>query len=262
MFGFLFKNRRRQKLLAERLTDEWLQALQQCAPIYDRMPPKLQEKLARTAFVLVSERSFVGIRGLSLTEETKLTIAAQAALLLLGDEGYYFDRVSAIYVQPSCHETRVVHDLGSAVLVEEDVPASGQAHEHSEIRLAWDEVQFAAADPTDGENVVLHEFAHHLDALDGEIDGIPPLADRDLRRRWPEVLDREVARLRSELRSRREPFLHDGAADSRVELFAYATETFFEQPRELAELHPEMFECLLGFYKVDPRGWMAAGFGR
>jgi Mlc titration factor MtfA (ptsG expression regulator) len=57
------------------------------------------------------------------------------------------------------------------------------------------------------------------------------------------------------LRAGYDTLLPDHASDSTIELFAYATEAFFELPYELAEDHPELFDCLLSFYVTDPRKW-------
>jgi MtfA peptidase len=254
MFGF-FRARRRQRLLVAPLPGEWRKIIERNVAVFSLLAPAQQERLLESVKIIVAERSFIGLKGLSISPEEAVTIAAQAAMLLLGEEGYYFDRVAAIYVQPSHHATRAVRDLGSAVLVEDDVIVEGQAYERDGIRLAWDEVLYGSRDPADGENVVLHEFAHHLDALDGAIDGVPPLAQEAQRSRWLQTFDDELTQLRRDLTARRDVFLHDEAAENRAELFAYSTELFFEQPLELEEYHPKLFDCLRGFFKVDPRAW-------
>ena len=179
---------------------------------------------------------------------------------MLGEEGYYFDRVPTIFVYPHKLATKMETGLDSsyhARLVEEDVAIEGQVLDQGEIRLLWDEVLYGGRDPADGENVVLHEFAHHLDRLDGELGGTPPLPTKSQRNRWIKVFDQELEQLRDDLNAGREVFLHEAAAENRAELFAYSTECFFEQPLDLAELHPQLFDCLLGFYKVDPREWFS-----
>jgi Mlc titration factor MtfA (ptsG expression regulator) len=256
MFGF-FKSRRRQRLLANPLPAESRTIIERNVAVCSLLSPAEQQRLFDAVKIIIAERVFVGLKGVSISPEQQLTIAAQAALLLLGEEGYYFDRVAAIYVQPTHHTTRAVRDLGSAVLVEDDVLVEGQAYERDGIRLAWDEVLYGSRDPADGENVVLHEFAHHLDALDGAMDGMPPLASENERRKWQTVFDAVLADHRRDLAQGREVFLHDEAAENRAELLAYSTELFFEQPLELAEWHPELFDCLHAFYKVDPRVWFS-----
>jgi len=256
MFSF-FKNRRRQKLLAQPLPDEWRQIIERNVAVYELLPEAQQQRLADAARIIVAERPFVGCQGLAITDEIKVTIAAQAALLLLGEDDYYFDRVLTIFVHPHEQSAKSVTGLDAyhARLVVEDVPIEGQHLEQGEIRLLWDDVLYGGRDPADGENVVLHEFAHHLDRLDGDVGGTPPLPTTEQREQWIRIFDRELAQLRRDLAAGREIFLHDAAAENRAELFAYGTECFFEQPHDLYELHPELFDCLLGFYKVDPRPW-------
>jgi MtfA peptidase len=257
MFGFLFKNRRRKQLLAKPLAEASRQIIERNVAVYALLTNAERTRLNGTLKIIAGERPFVGSGGMVITDEVKLTIAAQAALLLLGEEGYYFDRVPTIFVYPRFQTTRTHRDLSTAALVEEGVAIEGQVLDQGEIRLSWHDVLYGSRDPADGENVVLHEFAHHLDRLDGEVGGTPPLADDKLRRRWVEVFDQELARLRDDLAAGREVFLHDEAAENRAELFAYSTEVFFEQPVELDEYHPDLFDCLRGFYKIDPRTWFA-----
>jgi len=255
MFRFHSIARRRQALLAQPPPDEWLAILEQNVAVYARLAADQKRQLVAAVQIIIAERPFEGLRGLEITEEVQVTIAGQAALLVLEGGGYYFDRVGAIYVQPSSHHSRAYHDLGGAWLVVEGVPLLGQAMDHSVVRLAWDAVLHGGRNATDGENVVLHEFAHHLDALDGAIDGIPPLARERQSRHWSETFDEELRVLRDWLRAGHETLLPEHAAENPAELFAYSTECFFEQPRELEEWHSALFECLLEFYKTDPRLW-------
>ncbi|MBW8885142.1 MAG: zinc-dependent peptidase [Planctomycetia bacterium] len=257
MFGFS-KRSRRKKLLEEPLPESWLRIIEKNVAVFSLVSAAERERLIAATKIIVAERSFVGSGGLAITDEVKLTIAAQAAVLLLGEAGYYFDRVPTIFVHPHHQTTKSHRDLTTAVLVEEDVLIEGQALAQGEIRLVWRDVLFGSRDPADGENVVFHEFAHHLDRLDGEVGGIPPLPSDQQRDEWVRVFDRELADLRREISRGNDLFLHEEAAENRAELFAYSTECFFEQPRELAEYHPDLFDCLLSFYKTDPRNW----FGR
>jgi Mlc titration factor MtfA (ptsG expression regulator) len=254
MFGFL-KNRRRKQLLAEPLPDEWREIIDRNVAIYPLLSPAEQQRLLDAIKIITDERSFAGVGGFEITDEVAVTIAAQAGLLLLGGDDYFFDRVLTILVHATHAHIRLSHPLGGAELVEEGVAIAGQLLEQGEVRLAWDEVLDSGLDPADGYNIVLHEFAHHLDWLDGGVDGTPPLVGAAQYSRWVEVLDREVDQLRHDLRAGRETFLPDHAAHNPGELFAYATEHFFEQPHDLHEFHPDLFDCLLSFYKTDPRLW-------
>ena len=105
MFGF-FKHRRRQKLLATPLPEEWRRAIEQNVAVYVLLSPAEQERLIDAVKVIVAERPFVGSSGLAITDEIKVTIAAQAAILLLGEDDYYFDRVPTIFVYPHFQTTK------------------------------------------------------------------------------------------------------------------------------------------------------------
>lgn len=254
MFGY-FKNRHRQQLLAEPLPSELIDVVHRNVAIYSLLSPDEQQRLREATKIIASERPFYGVGKFELTDEVLVTIAAQAALLVLDGDGYYFDRVGAILVYRKRPRVRMVHPLGGLELVEEGVGIAGQLLEQGEIRLVWKEVLAGGRDPADGYNVVLHEFAHHLDWLDGEVDGAPPLRSAEQYQQWHKVLERDAAQLRADLRAGRETLLADHASDSPIELFAYATEAFFEQPHDLAHFHPDLFACLLSFYKTDPRLW-------
>src|SRR5437762_8519303 len=230
MFGF-WKRRRRKRLLQDPFPDDWRDTIQANVGVFSLLSPDEQQRLLDIVSIVVDERPFFGIGDFEVTDEVVLTIAAQAALLVLNGDGYYFDRVGAILVHASHASVRMVHPLGGAELVEEGVSIAGQLLEQGEVRLAWDEALESGRDPADGYNVVLHEFAHHLDWLDGEVQGAPPLASRYDERRWMAILEQEASQLRADLRAGREIFLPDHASDSPAELFAYSTECFFERPR-------------------------------
>ncbi len=104
-------------------------------------------------------------------------------------------------------------------------------------------------------NVVLHEFAHYLDGLDGSFDGTPPL-DRPLEKTWYRVTEAEYLRLVGSARRGEATLLNHYGATSRAEFFAIATECFFEQPRAMRERHPELYGVLREFYRQDPAQWL------
>jgi tetratricopeptide (TPR) repeat protein len=107
-----------------------------------------------------------------------------------------------------------------------------------------------------GNNVVLHEFAHHLDGLVGEMDGAPPLGDAKRELRWYAVTEAEFFRLVGNARREEATLLDHYGASSRAEFFAVATECFFELPHQLRERHRELYETLADFYQQSPAEWL------
>ena len=253
---------RRRKLLTQPLPGEWLAHIERNVAVYSRLARAQQRKLVETARVIAAERRFVGCKGLVVSEEMRITIASQAALLLLGEEGYYFERVTSFLVYPfkmvlPAHGIRPSPDESDF----DERVILGQAFQQGEIILSWPDVLSGGRVADDGENVVLHELAHHLDGLDGQMGGSPPGLARDRQDHFHRVFEAALARLRRELGEGYESVLLPAAAENTTELFAYGTEAFFERPRELAAWDGELFACLREFYKVDPREWFGEKSG-
>jgi Mlc titration factor MtfA (ptsG expression regulator) len=224
------------------------------APLYSLLSPAEQQKLIDAARIIAAERRFEGCKGLIVTDEVRITIAAQAAIMLLGEEGYFFERVEAFLIYPFAVVVPP-HGIRPADEEDDDRIASGVAHHEGQIVLSWPDVVRGGRDASDAQNVVLHELAHHLDGLDGEMGGSPPAATAAERSRWRNVLARELDVLRQDLAEGRRTLLHPPAAENTTEVFAYGTECFFEKPLALRSRHSELFACFRAFYKVDPCAW-------
>jgi Mlc titration factor MtfA (ptsG expression regulator) len=250
LFSWL-KRRRRAKLLATPFPDEWLGYLERNVPLYARLNEHEQAVLRDELRILVAEKTWVGCGGMQITDEVKVTIAAHAALLLLNIDHDSFARVMSILVYPSGFRAPEgwrrpdgVVDLTGGML--------GQAWYDGPVILAWDAVLAGARDAGDGRNVVLHEFAHQLDYLDGVIDGTPPLRKASDYKKWHSVMTREYEQLRAAAESGRPAVLDTYGAENHAEFFAVATEAFFEKGRQLYARHPELYAVLSEYYGQDP----------
>jgi Mlc titration factor MtfA (ptsG expression regulator) len=256
LFSWLTQ-RRRAKLLATPFQEEWLGYLERNVPLYAQLSEVERARLRDDLRILVAEKHWEGCGGLTMTDEVKVTVAAQAALLLLGIRHDYFARVMSILVYPSGFRSPEGW-MGPGGVIDTSVGALGQAWYDGPVVLAWDEVVAGGRDPTDGRNVVLHEFAHQLDYLDGLADGTPPLRHRGDYARWQEVMTREFNRLKAESRDGTPKVLDSYGATDEAEFFAVATEAFFEKPRQMYATHPELYEILSEYYGQDPAKRAAA----
>lgn len=258
MFSF-FRSSRRTKLLAEPFPAPWLEILANNVGHYALLPAELQQRMRDATRILVSERTFVGASGLVVTDEMKVTVSAQASLLILGGHDYYFDKLGEIFLYPrrvKAALTTYQHRLHSGLgFVDEDAINLGEAWHDRRVRLSWPDALRGGRDPSDGINLVLHEFAHHLDGLDGEMGGLPPQETRAKQERWEAVIDQEYGRLLADVELGRDTLLDPYGAENEAEFFAVATECFYEQPRELKQEHPELYGILRDFYRVDPAEW-------
>jgi Mlc titration factor MtfA (ptsG expression regulator) len=187
-----------------------------------------------------------------VTEEIRVTIAAQACLLLLKMRYPRYARVRHVLVYPSAFvpTTVALHPTGQ--IVRPDVPLRGQAWQTGVVVLGWDEVRRDTHVGTDGGNVVLHEFAHMLDAEDGSMDGVPVFDSGTAYRAWAALLAEEFAEHVARTEQGELTVLSPYGATNRAEFFAVATETFFARPLALQAAEPALYAMLADFYKLDP----------
>ncbi len=252
LFEWLFRPRRhatRRHLLAAPLPAAWLPILQRL-PFYRRLDERGQQRIVDDLRVLIAEKNWEGCGGLVLTDEIKVTIAAQASLLLLNIEHDYYEDVQSILVYPSAYRTMPQTDASG--VVQQGQANLGEAWRGGPVILAWDAAKGGALDPLDGHNLVLHEFAHKLDMLDGLADGTPSMPDRGEFTAWVRTMSAEYTKLREAAANGRATVLDQYGATNPAEFFAVATECFFERSRELRQQHPALYEVLHDYYQQDP----------
>lgn len=247
------KQRRRRRLLAQPLPEAWRQYLSRNVPYYRLLSELDRRRLGKALRIVVAEKRWEGCGGLEMSDEIRVTIAGTACLLILGVADFYFDGVQSILVYPDTYSHREQRDPSG--VVRQDVPISGEAWHRGPVVLAWGDVLRDLRHPHHGRNVVLHEFAHQLDGLDGEMGGTPPMPDRQLAARWDEVFSREYRQLVEAGRHGIPTLLDPYAATSRAEFFAVSTEFFFNLPGPLRQSHPALYDLLKTFYCQDPASW-------
>ena len=244
--------RRRARLRSNPFPASWRRILRHRVPIVARLPSDLQLRLKRHIQVFIAEKPFVGCRGQVITDEVRVTVAAQACLLLMGHrDPDCYPRLRQILVYPDAFVADRQQVLGAGLVREQRRTMAGESWTQGQVILSWADVIAGAADPTDGRNVSLHEFAHQIDQDSGVADGQPWRPNPAIRRRWATVMGDALERLRSEPSA-----LIDGyGASNPAEFFAVVTEVFFEQPKELAAREPAVYAELAKLYHLNPMEW-------
>ena len=249
-----FRNLRRRELLAKPFPKRWAKHLQTNVPYFVWLTAEQQAQLQDDLRIFIAEKQWVGCGGLKVTDEMRVTIAAQACLIVLGIKPtYHYERVKSVLIYPGPYQHPRLRWNSSEVF--SAAILAGEAWPRSPIVLSWRDVLAGGANPHDGRNVVFHEFAHHLDGIDGDTDGTPPLESREQYRRWDDVFFREFRQLVQAAKEGGPTLLDYYGATNEAEFFAVASECFFECGGELRARHPELYEILHGFYRLDTASW-------
>ena len=254
-FLYLYGSRWRDQWLRSRpFPPSWLAILEPGLPIYTALSMQEQSRLRQLIQLFIARKRFYGCAGLIITEEIRVTIAAEACLLLLNKGWSVYPKLSSILVYPTAFRVaRDQHQADGTVAAAEH-HLLGESWSNGRVILSWDDVEHGVGDFTDGHNVVLHEFAHQLDAESGSTNGAPPLR-RNSYQSWASIFTENFENLQAMSLHRHKTVIDEYGATNPAEFFAVATETFFEKPRQLYLKRPELYEELRQYYQLDPREW-------
>jgi len=249
---FWLKRQRRRRLKRIPFSTAWREIIERNVSYWHVLSEEDRLELEGHILVFLAEKDFEGCNGLEVTDEIRVTIAAQACLLLLHRDTDYYPTLRSILVYPGAYLARVTEPVGHGVVREGVSVRLGESWRQGSVILSWDDVLRGAADIHDGQNVVLHEFAHQLDQEEGSADGAPVLPKRSLYVAWARVLGAEYTRLLKDAGRGHKTVLNKYGAVNPAEFFAVATECFFEKAHQLKRKHPELYEELRLFYRQDP----------
>ena len=255
LFNWL-SGKREKNPLPEALWRETVASL----PFLNRLSDEEKSRLRQLTEAFLAEKEFTAAGGLELTDAMCVSIAAQGCLPILNlDLGYYRDWVGIVVYPDEFVIPRTVEDE-FGVVHEYDAVASGEAWEGGPLLISWRDAQMAG----EGYNVVIHEFAHKLDMLNGEADGIPPLPADIPRQEWEDALlaayDDFCAKVDAaaqadgccELAEENTLAIDPYASESPCEFFAVLSENFFEMPESFHKDYPVLYQLFRRFFRMDP----------
>jgi MtfA peptidase len=263
MYGiYLLPVHRLRRALAQPFPKNYSRILRKNIPVFSRLPADLQLQLKQRIKQFLLTKQFIGCDGLRVTDEMRVTIAGRACLLLLNrPTGVHavYPELKHVLIYPSAFVVPRTEGLPGGVVSLSHQSLAGESWNDGRVILAWDCVQKRSSmfddEAFDGHDVVLHEFAHQLDATYSRPHGAPVLPTTARYARWSEVMQREYALLQQAAELQLESVLDYYGATDPAEFFAVATEAFFERTAALADSHPELHEQLRLYYRVDPRDW-------
>ncbi|MBL1270881.1 MAG: zinc-dependent peptidase [Oceanospirillales bacterium] len=247
---FFYRSWRRDRELKQPFPKAWRKHLQSSVPLYRQLPTPLQKTLREQIQLFIAEKSFYGCDGFEVDDRVRVAIAGHACLLTVMRSYTDYDEVRSILVYPDVYRVQAPERDGMVVSVSNQVRA-GEASSMGQVVLAWAECESGAMQAKSAHNVILHEFAHQLDYLDGSADGAPPLSGEQADE-WQQTMTIAYDNLRHSLRHQRKSWLDPYGATKPAEFFAVLTETFYQQPQHLKEQQPAVYDLLRDFYRIDP----------
>src|SRR6202451_3927564 len=221
VLGWL-RRRQRRRALGRPLPEAWRAFLHANFVQYAWLLDTERSRLDGLTQILMAEKNWEGCNGLVITDEVKVTIAAQAALLAVGLDEEYYESILSVLVYPGGYVARETRLRPGGVVLETDSPRLGEASSIGAIVLSWPDVLESGRIPDDGFNVVFHEFAHALDLQGHGFDGAPLLENRDQYRAWSDVMTAEYRRLIRRTRRGDHTLLDPYGTVSEAEFFSVA----------------------------------------
>ena len=246
----------KRKCLLEKIEqtpfDPELRKVLKKTPHYRYLSESDKEKIERSILRFIHTKEFIGVK-MEVTDEMKVIIAFYACLLLLHiDTDNCYDNLRTILLYPSPVVLNSIRSNGG-IYTKEDFVIDGQSADDTVV-LVWHDARYEAYHLRH-DNVIVHEFAHEIDYMDGEVDGVPPL-ERSKYDSWTKVLLEDFKKLNSVALKNRNwgkyKLLGSYAATNEAEFFAVVTERFFESPHSLKRHFPELYKELKDFYNIDP----------
>ncbi|OFZ88295.1 MAG: hypothetical protein A3F74_01540 [Betaproteobacteria bacterium RIFCSPLOWO2_12_FULL_62_58] len=207
-------------------------------------------RLKDRVILFLHEKSVQGAAGLRVRDEMRMSIAAQACMLILNLDFDYYRGWSEVIVYPDEFMARYDYVDENGVVHEVREPMTGESWPQGPVIVSWADAKEAGHGG--GYNVVIHEFAHKLDMLNGDANGFPPLHADMSRDAWSQSLGAAYDDFCRRVDRGEETPIDTYAAENPAEFFAVMSEAFFEIPQAMQTSYPEIYRQLALFYRQDP----------
>ena len=227
---------------------QWLDITARLA-ILSHLDKKQLKTLKKLTILFLHEKTIVGVKGLEINDEMKITIAAQACLPILNlGLDYYDDGWVEVVVYPDTFIASHQQTDALGVISQSDSSLSGEAWMRGPVILSWHDVLKNSYQLIAGHNIIIHEFSHKLDMLNGRANGMPPLHPSMHREEWTLSLSQAYKHLSNQVDHHRPSYINQYAATDPAEFFAVISEYFFTTPAILIKHCPDVYEQLALFY--------------
>jgi len=222
-------------------------------PLVKKLPKEFHFKLGQKIQRFREQITVYGSEDQEITDEMELAIAAQACLLVLNSNLWYYG-LKTVVIYPGAFKSKV-REFDGTVMHEYEQVRLGESWLGGPVVLSWRHSEEGAADISDGHNLVLHEFAHQIDDTSGATDAMPALVNGQSFDEWRDAFQNGYDRHLAKVKRGRRTVVDQYGATHPVEFFAVSVEAFFEQPEKLSEEEPEIYEQMQVLFGLDPKSW-------
>lgn len=252
MLTWLSRWRESRALRKQRIPEPLWQSAVLALPLLQGLTRQELGRLRELASLFWRHKTINGAGGLVVTDTLRARIAAQACLLILELGLDYFDGWQEIIVYPDAFVVQREQHDDDGLVHETRNALGGEAWDKGPVILSWQDA-LNSNHPGASANVILHEFAHKLDMLNGRANGMPPLhagmSQHAWTTAWHDAYQDLCQRLTLGLHTDIDPY----AAENPAEFFAVLSENFFLRPHLLHAIYPAVYQQLQLFYRQDPR---------
>ncbi len=220
-------------------------------PLLNNLTGTEKARLRQLSSLFLARKTLVGVKGLELTPAMQISIAAQACLLVLNLGLDAYNGWVEIVIYPGAFKVNRNFTDANGLVHQENQSLSGESWERGPLILSWDSIELESRQLIPGHNVIIHEFAHKLDMLNGRANGMPPLHPNMPIEIWSQTLSQAFNTLKRRLEHFKHSDINPYASTNPAEFFAVISEYFFTAPQILTEHCPEVYEQLKQYYRQD-----------
>jgi MtfA peptidase len=242
---------RRERILKRSAFDEALwRSVVSRYPFTRALAPAERARLREDVILFLHQKNIVGAGGLELRDEMRICIAAQACMLVLALDLDYYRGWQEVIVYPDEFVAEYEHVDEDGIVHQVEEPMTGESWLAGPVVLSWADAELRGDEH--GYNVVIHEFAHKLDMLNGDANGFPPLHAGMDRGAWARDFSAAYEDCRGRVERGESATIDPYATESPAEFFAVLSEAFFEIPGTVLATYPDVYGQLAAFYRQDP----------
>lgn len=247
------KKQKEAKALSQPFPRKWRQALERSVPFYQKLDPNEQKRFEKAIQLFLYDTRITGVNT-EVDEAIRLWVATSAVIPIFGFKDWRYRNLTEVLIYPTAFKSDNYAQEGPG---RNALGMVGTGVMRGQMILSKPALVNGFLKSGDGRNTGIHEFAHLLDASDGEYDGIPYLLDQKYILPWLGLMHREMKRIQ-EGKSKLRPY----GATNKAEFFAVASEFFFERPDELKLHYPRLYALQEKIFRQDLRRQFSPGILR